>query len=148
MQKKLKYLNQKIISGDIYNSLEKKELFNVPTGAGKTFIILDVAKKVLGENFICVFSAGQKLIEQLNKLNESEKKISSPNYRSEEIRAGINDFKKYGVMSLVRGIALKWGISKDDVFKWSYNEVLLELKISADENNYQRKLSEILNPKK
>ena len=105
-------------------------------------------KKVLGENFICVFSAGQKLIEQLNKLNESEKKIPSPNYRSEEIRAGINDFKKYGVISLVRGIALKWGISKDDVFKWSYNEVLLELKISADENNYQRKLSEILNPKK
>lgn len=110
--------------------------------------IQNFEKKVLGENFICVFSAGQKLIEQLNKLNESEKKIPSPNYRSEEIRAGINDFKKYGVISLVRGIALKWGISKDDVFKWSYNEVLLELKISADENNYQRKLSEILNPKK
>lgn len=110
--------------------------------------IQNFEKKVLCENFICVFSAGQKLIEQLNKLNESEKKIPSPNYRSEEIRAGINDFKKYGVMSLVRGIALKWGISKDDVFKWSYNEVLLELKISADENSYQRKLSEILNPKK
>lgn len=105
-------------------------------------------KKVLNENFLVVFSAGQNLISQLNKLNESEKKIPAPRYRSEEIRAGINDFKKYGVISLVRGIALKWGISKDDVYKWSYNEVLLELKISADENNYQRRLSEILNPKK
>lgn len=105
-------------------------------------------KKVLSEKFLVVFSAGQNLILQLNKLNESEKKIPPPRYRSEEIRAGINDFKKYGVISLVRGIALKWGISKDDVYRWSYNEVLLELKISADENNYQRRLSEILNPKK
>lgn len=105
-------------------------------------------KKVLSEKFICVFSAGQFLIAELNKLNESEKKIPQPQYRSEEVRAGIGEFKKYGVVGLVRGIALKWGISKEDVFKWSYNDVLLELKISADENNYQRKLQDILNPKK
>lgn len=105
-------------------------------------------KKLLSERFIFVFSAGRILLEQLGKLNESEKKIPATQYRSEEIRAGVNEFKKYGVVGLVRGIALKWGISKQDVFKWSYNDVLLELKISADENNYQRKLQEILSPKK
>lgn len=103
---------------------------------------------MLHERFIYVLSSGRNLIEQLNKLNEIEKKIPSVRHRPEEVRAGIDRFKKYGVVGLVRGIALRWGISKDDVFKWSYNDVLTELFIGADESNYQRELQEILNPKK
>lgn len=44
------YSEQQPISNDIYKNLEKCELFNVPTGRGKTFILLDVAKRVISEN--------------------------------------------------------------------------------------------------
>lgn len=106
-------------------------------------------KEVNSHLFINVYSAGKVIIEQLNKLNESEKKIPQPQYRSEEIQAGVNEFKKFGVAGLVRSIALRWGVSKETIYNWSYNEVLIELKISAEESRYQRKLNEILSkPKK
>ncbi len=106
-------------------------------------------KEVNNHLFINVYHAGKSIIEQLNKLNESEKKIPQPQYRSEEMQAGVNEFKKFGVAGLVRSIALRWGVSKETIYNWSYNEVLIELKISAEESRYQRKLNEILSkPKK
>ena len=111
--------------------------------------ISEFEKEVNNHLFINVYHAGKVIIEQLNKLNESEKKIPQPQYRSEEIQAGVNEFKKFGVAGLVRSIALRWGVSKETIYNWSYNEVLIELKISAEESRYQRKLNEILSkPKK
>lgn len=100
------------------------------------------------EPFSHVISAGKVISDQLKKMAESEAKIPSPDYESEEIRAGIKNFSKYGVWGVVRGIALRHGCKIEDVYKWSYNSVLLELKYSSEESAYQRKLNRILNPKK
>jgi len=44
------FKEQRGISFDIFNALEKKELFNIPTGRGKTFILLDVAMRIIEEH--------------------------------------------------------------------------------------------------
>ena len=103
---------------------------------------------VLGESFTCVVSAGRLISNQLIEMQKVEEKIKKPEYENEEWQAGIDDFKKYGVAGLVRGIALRHHCTKEDVFRWSYNSVLLELMQAADENAYQRKLNKILNHKK
>lgn len=83
------YSNQKKISSDIYYSLDKKELFNVPTGAGKTFIILDVAKKVIKDKLKVIISTPTNhLVRDMystainNKFfdNEISIKIGNSNY--------------------------------------------------------------------
>ncbi len=102
---------------------------------------------VLNESFANVVSAGKIISEQLVELRKGEEVIKAPEYTSEEWSAGINEFKKYGVFGLVRGIALRHHCSMQDVFGWSYNSVLLELQYSADENAYQRKLNSILSRK-
>ena len=103
---------------------------------------------LMDEPFLSVYSAATLLSNQLVELQKGEKLIKQPEYESEEFSAGIHDFKKYGVFGLVRSIALKHHCTIEDVFKWSYNSVLLELQISADENAYQRKLNKILSRKK
>jgi hypothetical protein len=110
--------------------------------------IADTFTKLLDQPFTDVLSAGKLISNQLIEMQKNEATIKSPEYESAEFSAGIGDFKKYGVFGLVRSIALRWGCTKDDVFKWSYNSVLLELRYSADESAYQRKLNRILNPKK
>jgi len=44
------YDEQKIISDNIYSGLKKQELYNIPTGRGKTFILLDVAMRCFRED--------------------------------------------------------------------------------------------------
>lgn len=103
--------------------------------------------EVLNESIVNVISAGQVISEQLKQLQKSEEKIPPPSYESEELRAGIKEFSKYGVWGVVRGIALRHHCTMEDVYKWSYNSVLLELRYSAEENAYQRKLNRILSKK-
>lgn len=101
-------------------------------------------KKVNDELFLKVISAGRNLVNQLEGLAKSEKKIKEPEYESEEVSAGIKEFRKYGVYGLVRSIALKYGKNLDQIYNWSYNDILMELKISAEESSYQRKLMKLL----
>ena len=108
----------------------------------------DTYQQLLKEPFINVVSAGKAISDQLIELQRSEEKIPTPQYESEEIRAGIKDFAKYGIFGLVRGIAMRHHCKMEDVYSWPYNSVLLELRISADENAYQRKLNRILSKKK
>ena len=103
---------------------------------------------ILNEPFTSVVSAGKLISDQLIELKKSEDKIRPPEYENEELRAGIKDFSKYGIFGLVRGIALRHGCTLEDVYGWSYNSVLLELKYSSDENAYQRKLNRIMSQKK
>jgi len=107
----------------------------------------EMYNKVLNEPLPDVIGAGKLLSDQLNKLRESEEKIPSPQYESEELRAGIKDFAKYGVFGLVRGIALRYGCKIEEIYNWSYNSVLLELRYSSEESAYQRKLNRILSKK-
>ena len=104
--------------------------------------------RVLDEPFTHVISAAKIISDQLIELQKNEKLIKQPEYESEEWSAGISDFKKYGVFGLVRSIALRHHCTLEDVYKWSYNSVLLELQYSADENAYQRKLNRIMSNKK
>lgn len=103
--------------------------------------------QLLDESFTNVISAGRIISDQLTELKKGEERIKQPEYEGEEFQAGISEFKKYGVWGLVRGIALRHHCTMEDVYKWSYNSVLLELQYSADENAYQRKLNRILNNK-
>ena len=103
---------------------------------------------ILNESFTNVVSAGKMISEQLVKMSESEAKIPSPQYESAELQAGIKNFSKYGVWGVVRGIALRHGCKMEDVYSWSYNTVLLELKYSAEENSFQRRLNRIMNKPK
>jgi len=103
---------------------------------------------ILNEPFTSVVSAGKLISDQLIELKKSEDKIRPPEYENEELRAGIKDFSKYGIFGLVRGIALRHHCTLEDVYGWSYNSVLLELKYSSDENAYQRKLNRIMSQKK
>lgn len=105
-------------------------------------------KLILDEPLPNVVSAGKILSDQLQELRKREEKIPEPEYESEEFSAGISEFKKYGVWGVVRGVALRHYCTMDDVFKWSYNKLLLELQYSAEENRYQRKLNRMYNSKK
>lgn len=98
--------------------------------------------------FPSVSDAARYLSEQLTEMSKAEEGIRSPEYESEEWQAGIDDFKKYGTFGLVRGIALRHHCTDVDVYRWSYNKVVLELRYAADENAYQRKLNRILSKKK
>lgn len=105
-------------------------------------------ERLLNEPITQVISAGKVISEQLVELQKSEEKIPSPQYENEEIRAGIKEFAKYGVFGLVRGISLRHGCTMESVYKWPYNSVLLELRISSEENAYQRKLNKIMSKQK
>lgn len=102
-------------------------------------------EQIMFEPITNVISAGKVISDQLIVLQKSEEKIPQPSYENEELRAGIKEFAKYGIFGLVRGIALRHGCTMDSVYKWPYNSVLLELRISAEENAYQRKLNKIMN---
>jgi hypothetical protein len=102
---------------------------------------------VLNMPFPSVADAGRYLTNQLAEISKMEAAIKTPDYESEEWQAGISDFKKYGTFGLVRGIALRHHCSDEDVYRWSYNKVVLELQYAADENAYQRKLNKILSNK-
>lgn len=104
--------------------------------------------EVLTWPFPSVADAGRYLSEQLAVMVKAEEGIRSPEYESEEWQAGIDEFKKYGTFGLVRGIALRHHCTDVDVYRWSYNKVVLELRYAADENAYQRKLNRILSKKK
>lgn len=110
--------------------------------------ITAVENELLKEKFTDVISIGSDLFKNYILLCKSESKIPAPEYEPEELQAGVKDFQKYGVHGLVRSIALRWGISTDDVYKWPYNKVILEIRITADENSYERRLRRILSPKK
>jgi hypothetical protein len=110
--------------------------------------IEDCYLRLLNEPFIAVAAAGQYISSQLAEMSKAEAAIKPAEYESEEWQAGISDFKKYGTFGLVRGISLRHHCSDEDVYRWSYNKVLLELQYAADENAYQRKLNKILNKKK
>jgi hypothetical protein len=101
-------------------------------------------EQLFNEPITQVISAGKVISDQLVELQKSEEKMPSPQYENEEIRAGIKEFAKYGVFGLVREIALRHKCTMESVYKWPYNSVLLELRISAEENAYQRKLNKIL----
>ena len=109
--------------------------------------ILAMEEKLLTEQFVKVVSVGHKLFKNYVLLCKSESKIAAPEYEPEEIAAGIKDFQKYGVFGIVRSIALRYSKDTEEVFGWSYNRVLLELKMSADENKFERKLRSIVNRK-
>lgn len=104
--------------------------------------------ELLTANFVKVISAGHQLFTNYVLLCRSESKIPSPEYEPEELAAGVKKFAQYGVFGIVRSIALRYGTTIDEVYKWSYNRVLLELKISAEESIYERRLRKILNRKK
>ena len=104
--------------------------------------------QVLAMPFPSVADAGRYLSEQITAMAKAEAAIKSPEYESEEWQAGIDEFKKYGTFGLVRGIALRHHCADEDVYRWSYNKVVLELQYAADENAYQRKLNKILSKKK
>lgn len=97
--------------------------------------------------FPSVNDAGRFMLNQLEEMGKAEATIRAPEYESEEWQAGIDDFKKYGTFGLVRGISLRHHCTDEDVYRWSYNKVVLELRYSADENAYQRKLNKILSNK-
>lgn len=103
---------------------------------------------VLELPFPSVADAGRYLTNQLAEMSKAEAAIKAPEYESEEWQAGIDNFKKYGTFGLVRGIALRHHCTDEDVYRWSYNKVVLELQYAADENAYQRKLNKILSKKK
>lgn len=105
-------------------------------------------QELMKEKFTDVISIGSDLFKNYILLCKSESKIPAPQYEPEELQAGVKDFQKYGVHGLVRSIALRWGVSTDDIYKWPYNKVLLEIRITADENSYERRLRKILSPKK
>jgi hypothetical protein len=104
--------------------------------------------RLMDEPFPSVADAARYLSGQLAELVKAEAAIKSPEYDAEEWQAGIDDFKKYGTFGLVRSIALRHHCTDEDVYRWSYNKVVLELQYAADENAYQRKLNRILSRKK
>lgn len=93
--------NQKPISDDIYNSLYEKSLFNVPTGRGKTYILLDVALRCLKDSKKVIVSVpNNNLVKDMHKtaidafgVNNKEANIviGSDNYIS---KSKLSFFKK------------------------------------------------------
>lgn len=84
---------------------------------------------------------------QMKAMAEQEAKMPTFTPTNDEYRAGVDVFKKYGIFALVRQLALRYGQTFEQVYAWSYNQVMLELRYSTEEAIYTRRLHEILNRK-
>lgn len=81
MQKRgnMLYPEQKPISDKMYERLENKELHNIPTGRGKTYIFLDVARRCLEDGKKVIVSApDNNLVKDMFKTATEHFKLREP----------------------------------------------------------------------
>lgn len=128
------------------------ELYLQPLCTGKKYSTLETEyfKKLIYER-IGIVDAHLLVayyIGQLGEILETEKNTLDRKPTSEQRRAGIERFNKYGMFNIVDALA------KGDVLKWEqvleldYNTVYLKLLKEKDESIFQEAYTKIMQPKK
>ena len=112
--------DQKEIVDNIFNNLSNHKLHNIPTGKGKTFILLAVAKKVkeeLGKKVIISTSTNQLVKEFMSVSQEYDFDIDKDNI---EIQIGKSNYIEYSsyIYSLESG-ELEQYITKESLEEYN-----------------------------
>jgi len=158
MKKNILYPDQQIIANDIYQRLERKELFNIPTGRGKTFIFIDVALRVIenDERSVIISVPDNYLVRNVAEVLEKyfdfydyEIKIGADNYinleRLRELLYMMTDeAQKYFDITNAKEFLKKNKMNSDIFFEDFFQEV--PLKDIAFESVVRNKICRLSNP--
>lgn len=84
------YDDQREISNDIYTGLLRRELYNIPTGRGKTFILLDVARRAIEDGKPVIISVpNNNLVREMYAVAKSFFGFTDDNAA---IRIGLDNY--------------------------------------------------------
>lgn len=90
-----------------------------------------------------VMALGALVFEQLNAFFERFKDLAGDPPSEEEKEAGIDALHSFGPYGIAESIGSRYGFKPMDVFKWSAEEVYLDLLYSQTKSRYQENLREI-----
>lgn len=86
---------------------------------------------------------GALVLDQLNAFFERFKDLAGEPPSEEEKEAGIDALHSFGPYGIAESIGSRYGVKPMDVFKWSAEEVYLDLLYSQAKSRYQDNLREI-----
>jgi hypothetical protein len=90
-----------------------------------------------------LFKFHKHVISELEKIYDIENRSLSSEPTDLELRAGIENFSKYGYYSQFRQIMITFGISEQQVYDMPYNKVFMELLYQKDLNDFHSRYSKI-----
>lgn len=132
------------------DSFEKAELAKIKMGQFKApyRLLPALAGVYLGEPDLTspaapLLAAGALILEQLAELFDRFKDLGGEEPTEEQKEAGIDALHTFGPYAIVEGIADKYKVRPYEVFKWSAEEVYLELTYQQAKSRYQENLREI-----
>lgn len=132
------------------DSFEKAELAKIKMGQFKApyRLLPALAGVYLGEPDLTgqaapLLAAGALILEQLAELFDRFKDLGGEEPTDDQKEAGIDALHTFGPYAIVEGIAEKYKVRPYEVFKWSAEEVYLELTYQQAKSRYQENLREI-----
>jgi hypothetical protein len=131
-------------------SFEKAELAKIKMGQFKApyRLLPALAGVYLGEPDLTspaapLLAAGAMILEQLTELFKRFKDLVGEEPTDDQKEAGIEALHTFGPYAIVEGIADKYKVRPYEVFKWSAEEVYLELTYQLAKSRYQENLRDI-----
>ena len=108
-----------------------------------------ITKLKVGEaKVIELFGYHKYLQAEIQRIVDIENKLLSSDPTNEELRAGSENFEKFGSYPQFRSIMVELHLTEQQVYDMTYNKALTELLYQKETNDYQKKLNNILMDKK
>jgi hypothetical protein len=131
-------------------SFEKAELAKRSLAAGLPpyQLFLDLVRIYYGADYVTgpaapLLALGALIYQDLNALFERFKDLAGEPPTEDEEEAGIAALHSFGPYGIAENLASKYSCKPYDVFKWSAEEVYLELTYQLAKNRFQENLREI-----
>jgi hypothetical protein len=110
--------------------------------------INDIADKVLNLYLFDALAIAGYYLKIISEFYKRANLKSSDNYTSEQIRAGIKEFDKFGAFNSIDALAggdiTKW----EEVVRLPMSDVVLKMKMNQQQYSYDKKYHEIINKKR
>lgn len=131
-------------------SFEKAELAKraLASGAAPYRLFLELVRIYFGAAYVTgpaapLIALGALVYQDLNDLFERFKDLAGEPPTEDEVDAGIESLHSFGPYGIAENLAAKYNVKPYDVFKWTAEEVYLELTYQLAKNRFQENLREI-----
>ncbi len=131
-------------------SFEKAELAKraLASGVAPYRLFLELVRIYHGAAYVTgpaapLLALGALIYQDLNALFERFKDLAGEPPNEDEVEAGVEALHSFGPYGIAENLAGKYGCKPYDVFKWSAEEVYLELTYQLAKNRFQENLREI-----
>ena len=132
------------------DTFEKAELAKraLSSGVAPYRLFLELVRIYYGADFVTgpaapLLALGALIYQDLNALFERFKDLAGEPPTEDEDEAGIAALHSFGPYGIAENLAAKYSCKPYDVFKWSAEEVYLELTYQLAKNRFQENLREI-----